>query len=122
LTDWVDSKASALAATSHSKDLITRQTGMTLDEAAMILNIPKEMIQKEPTKPNSSTLSPDQEKERMDLILEKFNHLFEMNDVKKGGSFYLQSKVYRAKERLELEFKHNTSTDSTDSTGSTKKE
>lgn len=26
-----------------------------------------------------------------------------MNDPKKGGSFYLQSKVLRARERLELE-------------------
>jgi import inner membrane translocase subunit TIM16 len=28
-----------------------------------------------------------------------------LNDKKKGGSFYLQSKVYRAKERLDEELK-----------------
>eukprot|EP00052_Salpingoeca_macrocollata_P021157 m.180660 g.180660 ORF g.180660 m.180660 type:complete len:168 (-) comp21468_c3_seq4:29-532(-) len=36
--------------------------------------------------------------------LDKFDHLFKINDKKNGGSFYLQSKVYRAKERLELEY------------------
>ena len=36
-------------------------------------------------------------------ILKKYNHLFEANE--KHGSFYLQSKVYRARERLEAEFK-----------------
>lgn len=35
--------------------------------------------------------------------MKKFNHLFRANE--KHGSFYLQSKVYRAKERLEEEFK-----------------
>ena len=35
-------------------------------------------------------------------IVRKYDHLFEVND--KHGSFYLQSKVYRAKERLEQEF------------------
>lgn len=32
-------------------------------------------------------------------------HLYQANDVAKGGSFYLQSKVFRAKERVELEMK-----------------
>eukprot|EP00911_Craspedida_sp_UC1_P001897 UC1_evm1s1457 len=36
-------------------------------------------------------------------ILEKYDKMFEMNDKKKGGSFYLQSKVYRAREALEVE-------------------
>lgn len=30
----------------------------------------------------------------------QFQRLFDMNAVEKGGSFYLQSKIYRAKERL----------------------
>lgn len=35
-----------------------------------------------------------------------------MNDKSKGGSFYLQSKVFRAKERLDEELKaQNTSDD-----------
>lgn len=34
---------------------------------------------------------------------EKFDHLFNMNEKTKGGSFYLQSKVFRAKERIDQE-------------------
>lgn len=37
------------------------------------------------------------------LGLQKYDHLFQANE--KSGSFYLQSKVFRAKERLEQEFK-----------------
>ena len=33
---------------------------------------------------------------------QKYNHLFERNE--KDGTFYLQSKVYRARERLEQEW------------------
>lgn len=29
--------------------------------------------------------------------------MFKQNDPKNGGSFYLQSKIYRAKERIDLE-------------------
>ncbi|KRZ19267.1 Mitochondrial import inner membrane translocase subunit tim16-B [Trichinella zimbabwensis] len=39
-------------------------------------------------------------------IEKRYNHLFSMNDKAKGGSFYLQSKVVRAKERLEAEIKN----------------
>ena len=38
-------------------------------------------------------------------IEEKYKHLFEVNDKSKGGSFYIQSKVFRAKERLDEELK-----------------
>ena len=34
--------------------------------------------------------------------MQKYNHLFERNE--KDGTFYLQSKVYRARERLEQEW------------------
>lgn len=34
-------------------------------------------------------------------VIQRYNHLFKVNEEK--GSFYLQSKVYRAKERLEEE-------------------
>ena len=34
-----------------------------------------------------------------------FDRLFEMNEKTKGGSFYLQSKVFRAKERIDDELK-----------------
>lgn len=36
-------------------------------------------------------------------IQEKYDHLFNLNDKSKGGSFYLQSKVFRAKERIDQE-------------------
>jgi len=35
--------------------------------------------------------------------MERFKALFDRNDPTKGGSFYLQSKVLRARERIDLE-------------------
>ncbi|KAG5681426.1 hypothetical protein PVAND_010863 [Polypedilum vanderplanki] len=62
----------------------TTRTGITLEEAQQILNV------------NSL----DTEK-----IQKNYEHLFNVNDKSKGGSFYLQSKVFRAKERLDEEIK-----------------
>lgn len=39
----------------------------------------------------------------MEYVMERFKRLFDSNDPKKGGSFYLQSKILRARERIELE-------------------
>lgn len=39
----------------------------------------------------------------MEVVTERFKRLFDLNDPKKGGSFYLQSKVLRARERIERE-------------------
>jgi import inner membrane translocase subunit TIM16 len=39
----------------------------------------------------------------MEEAMERFKQLFDVNDPKKGGSFYLQSKVLRARERIESE-------------------
>ncbi|MCJ1277626.1 mitochondrial import inner membrane translocase subunit TIM16 [Puttea exsequens] len=61
--------------------------GLTLDEACRILNV----------KP------PMQGKTDVDHVLERFKTLFDKNDPTKGGSFYLQSKILRARERIELE-------------------
>lgn len=36
-------------------------------------------------------------------IQKRYEYLFSINDKSKGGSFYLQSKIYRAKERLDKE-------------------
>uniref|UniRef100_A0A8C5CU86 Coronin n=1 Tax=Gadus morhua TaxID=8049 RepID=A0A8C5CU86_GADMO len=60
----------------------TSITGMTVQEAQQILNI--------------STLTPEE-------IQKNYDELFKANDKSVGGSFYLQSKVVRAKERLEEE-------------------
>uniref|UniRef100_A0A1A8H9M9 Presequence translocase-associated motor 16 homolog n=1 Tax=Nothobranchius korthausae TaxID=1143690 RepID=A0A1A8H9M9_9TELE len=57
-------------------------SGMSLQEAQQILNI--------------STVSPEE-------IQKNYEHLFKVNDKSAGGSFYIQSKVVRAKERLEEE-------------------
>jgi hypothetical protein len=40
-----------------------------------------------------------------ELIDKKYEHLFHVNEKAQGGSFYIQSKVYRAKERLDMELK-----------------
>ncbi|KAJ3360607.1 hypothetical protein HDU91_004476 [Kappamyces sp. JEL0680] len=79
--------ASAIAASAASGDRLTRLTGMSLDEAKKILDVEeKGKITKE-------------------AIEKKYGRLFEVNDPKNGGSIYVQSKVFRAKERLELEMK-----------------
>lgn len=57
---------------------------LTLEEAKQILNV--------------TSLKPEE-------VNERFNHLFNVNDKSKGGSFYIQSKVLRAKERIEQELK-----------------
>jgi import inner membrane translocase subunit TIM16 len=56
---------------------------MSVEEARQILN-----------------LSPDSPPEEVE---QNYGHLFKINDKLKGGSFYLQSKFYRAKERLDKE-------------------
>lgn len=64
-------------------------TGLTLEEAMQILNLDKldsEQIQK------------------------NYSHLFNVNDKSKGGSFYLQSKIVRAKERIDVEIKSKETT------------
>lgn len=60
---------------------------MTLDEACRILNV----------KP------PQGGQADLQQTTERFKKLFDMNDPKKGGSFYLQSKILRARERIEME-------------------
>ncbi|XP_075984784.1 mitochondrial import inner membrane translocase subunit Tim16 [Anticarsia gemmatalis] len=64
-------------------------TGLTLEEAMQILNLDKLEAEK---------------------INKNYDHLFTANDKSKGGSFYLQSKIVRAKERIDAEFKHSQST------------
>ncbi|XP_072916198.1 mitochondrial import inner membrane translocase subunit tim16 [Hemitrygon akajei] len=57
-------------------------SGISLQEAQQILNVTK--------------LSAEE-------IQKNYDHLFKVNDKSVGGSFYLQSKVVRAKERLDEE-------------------
>ncbi|KAL4808469.1 Pam16-domain-containing protein [Aspergillus unguis] len=62
-------------------------SGLTLDEACKILNV----------KP------PQAGEANLETVMERFKKLFDLNDPKKGGSFYLQSKILRARERIEME-------------------
>lgn len=63
--------------------------GIQLDEASKILDIDY----------RKEGLSPEKIKERYD-------YLFNVNSKEKGGSFYIQLKVYYAKERLLGEIKY----------------
>lgn len=62
-------------------------SGMTLDEACKILNV----------KP------PQGGQANMEEVMDRFKRLFDANEPSKGGSFYLQSKILRARERIESE-------------------
>ncbi|KAK3316486.1 Pam16-domain-containing protein [Apodospora peruviana] len=64
-------------------------TGMTLDEACKILNV------KPPQGGQANT----------EEVMERFKRLFDANEPSKGGSFYLQSKILRARERIEAEIR-----------------
>ncbi|KAI9766451.1 MAG: mitochondrial import inner membrane translocase subunit TIM16 [Geoglossum simile] len=62
-------------------------SGLTLDEACKILNV----------------APPKCGKVDMEDVMARFKKLFDMNEPKNGGSFYLQSKILRARERIEME-------------------
>ncbi|KAF2244108.1 mitochondrial import inner membrane translocase-like protein subunit tim16 [Trematosphaeria pertusa] len=62
-------------------------SNITMEEACKILNVgPSKMGQID-----------------IEFVTERFKRLFDLNDPKKGGSFYLQSKILRARERIERE-------------------
>lgn len=67
----------------RTERLANHKLGLSLDEAKQILEV--------------SNLDKEE-------ITKRYEHLFKVNDKTTGcGSFYLQSKVVRAKERLDLE-------------------
>ncbi|CCH61043.1 hypothetical protein TBLA_0D05510 [Henningerozyma blattae CBS 6284] len=78
-------KKSASNITKNGKKL-SEYGGITLDESCKILNIEN----------NMKNLT-------IDKINQRFDYLFNINDKAKGGSFYLQSKIYRAAERMKWE-------------------
>ena len=67
----------------------TARLGMTLDEAKQILNLTTEDILGS--------------KDAQEKLQKSYDHLFLVNDRSKDGSFYIQSKVFRAKERIDQE-------------------
>lgn len=89
---WKQASASSQYAKSQEKNNpdganTFASNGLTLEEACKILNV----------KP------PSQGKANMEDVMERFKKLFDVNDPQKGGSFYLQSKILRARERIESE-------------------
>ncbi|XP_068605649.1 coronin-7-like isoform X1 [Brachionichthys hirsutus] len=74
--------AKARGCSSQESAAASSISGMSLQEAQQILNL--------------STRSPEE-------IQKNYEHLFKVNEKSVGGSFYLQSKVVRAKERLDEE-------------------
>ncbi|XP_043830921.1 mitochondrial import inner membrane translocase subunit TIM16 isoform X1 [Dromiciops gliroides] len=76
--------ADARGRAGHQSAAASNLSGLSLQEAQQILNVSK--------------LSREE-------IQKNFDHLFKVNDKSVGGSFYLQSKVVRAKERLDEELK-----------------
>ncbi|CAJ0943194.1 unnamed protein product, partial [Mesorhabditis belari] len=91
-------RASQQAASSHTARQSTSEAsenlaanarlGISLDESIQILNVKQPLDNKD--------------------VQEKYDHLFAINDKTKGGSFYLQSKIYRAKERIDEELRRKT--------------
>jgi import inner membrane translocase subunit TIM16 len=57
---------------------------MSYDEALKILNIEKNVVDEK-------------------VLGESFKKFYELNDPAKGGSFYIQSKIYRANEAISKE-------------------
>merc|ERR1711894_226619 len=82
------SQSGASTAQGAASDAIT---GMSLQEARQILNL--------------------ESHSDVEALQSNYDHLFNINEKSKGGSFYLQSKVFRAKERIDRELvnEHNSS-------------
>ncbi|TQS38057.1 hypothetical protein Golomagni_01443 [Golovinomyces magnicellulatus] len=88
---WKQASASSAYAKAQAKNpngsIGFSSHGLTLEEACKILNV---------RPPQSGVIN-------MEETMERFKKLFDVNDPKNGGSFYLQSKVLRARERIEAE-------------------
>ncbi|VDK31908.1 unnamed protein product [Taenia asiatica] len=74
---------------SSKSDFGSCLSGISLEEAKQILNI-------------SDIYNAEE-------VARKYDYLFNVNDKKNGGSFYLQSKVFRAKERIDEEIQAKSS-------------
>ncbi|CAH8537547.1 unnamed protein product [Heterobilharzia americana] len=86
--EYVTSQTAANARRSNSSSDTSQNTyvqnaGISLDEAKQILNV--------------------KDIHDMNALNKNYEHLFSSNAKEKGGSLYLQSKVFRAKERIDEE-------------------
>eukprot|EP01083_Nonionella_stella_P245864 854200_1 len=77
-----NARKGGVEAAKSSEGVFTKKR-MQLDEALMILNL------------EQSGVTPE-------IVQQQYDKYFETNAVEKGGSFYLQSKIYRAKEQLDI--------------------
>ncbi|KAF3929494.1 hypothetical protein ABW19_dt0201203 [Dactylella cylindrospora] len=86
-------KYAAAAATSGATNSFADRkfSGLSLDEACRILNV------KTPDTGGKLTGL------TMEEVAAQYKRLYDANDPAKGGSFYIQSKVYRAMERLQAQ-------------------
>ncbi|EON64814.1 mitochondrial import inner membrane translocase subunit tim16 [Coniosporium apollinis CBS 100218] len=80
-------KYAAASANNPGSATTFASSGLTLEEACKILNV----------------APPKGGKADLESVTERFKKLFDLNNPKNGGSFYLQSKILRARERIELE-------------------
>ncbi|KAM3180024.1 hypothetical protein ACTXT7_017114 [Hymenolepis weldensis] len=90
--EYVASKNAARARANASQsssqsETISSVSGISLEEAKQILNV--------------SDIYNTEE------VNKKYDHLFKINDKENGGTLYLQSKVFRAKERIDEELQAN---------------
>ena len=102
--------AAAGSASTSATDLF-RTKQMSKEEALQVLNIEESDISKitlepQPQEPSKNTTN-NNNNNNNNLILERFEKYMNMNEVKRipnssynTGSFYLQSKIYHAKETL----------------------
>ncbi|VDM16095.1 unnamed protein product [Hydatigera taeniaeformis] len=74
---------------SSESDFVSSLSGISLEEAKQILNV--------------------SDIHNADEVSRKYDYLFNINDKKNGGSLYLQSKVFRAKERIDEELQAKSS-------------
>ncbi|KAA8911084.1 mitochondrial import inner membrane translocase subunit tim-16 [Sphaerosporella brunnea] len=85
---WEKAQASQrYAAAAAAARVESHNQKLTLSEACKILNV----------------APPQGGKMDMDLVMSRFKRLFDVNEPGNGGSFYLQSKVLRARQRIEEE-------------------
>ncbi|KAK9237579.1 Pam16-domain-containing protein [Lipomyces kononenkoae] len=82
-------KQAAASSAAQATSAAVKEGGISLEESCLILNVRSEELKAEEIK-------------------SRYEHLFNVNSKEKGGSFYLQSKVFRAKERIDNEMaKHS---------------
>ncbi|KAK9479812.1 Pam16-domain-containing protein [Lipomyces japonicus] len=87
---FVQAYKQAATTSASQAGTIAKEGGITVDEACRILHI------------NNSA-----DAIKAEAVKSRFDYLFAQNAKDKSGSFYIQSKVFRAKERLDKEIAKN---------------